>query len=64
MPELVAIWVAGLVVLLLFWALSAAILRFTRVGRAQELSARDLFKVLAVCVALSCALYSLVSLAL
>ena len=63
MSELAAIWLAGLVVLLLFWSVAAVILRFTRFGRAQDLALGDVFKVLAVCVTLSCGLYSLLALA-
>jgi hypothetical protein len=61
MPELVAIWLAGLVILLLFFALAAPILRYTRFGRAQQISPGELLKVLAVCIALCCALYSLLT---
>lgn len=63
MPELVAIWVAGIVFLLLFFALAAPILRYTRVGREQQVAPGELFKVLALCVGLCCAVYSLLSLA-
>lgn len=63
MPELVAIWIAGLVFLLLFFALAAPILRYTRFGRAQQVTPGELFKVLALCVGLSCAVYSVLSLA-
>lgn len=63
MPELVSIWVAGLVFLVLFFALAAPILRYTRFGRAQQVAPGELLKVLALCVALSCAVYSLLSLA-
>lgn len=63
MPELAAIWLAGLVILLLFFAIAAPILRYTRFGRAQQLSPGELLKVLAVCIALCCTLYSLLSLA-
>lgn len=63
MPELVAIWLAGLVILLLFFALAAPLLRYTRLGRAQQISPGELFKVLAVTITLCCALYSLLSLA-
>jgi hypothetical protein len=59
MPELVAIWVAGLVLMLLVFGVVAALLRFTASGRAQEMSLRDLFKVVAVVVALSCAVITL-----
>jgi hypothetical protein len=60
--ELVAIWVAGAAVLLLIGLSAGIFLRFTRVGRAQELSVREVLTVLAVIVALSCAVYTLLTL--
>ena len=59
MPELVAIWVAGLVLMLVAFAVVAAVLRFTAAGRAQRMPLRDVAKILAVVVALSCAVISL-----
>jgi len=59
MPELVAIWVAGLVLMLAGFGVVAALLRFTPSGRAQQLPLGDVLKVLAVVVALSCAVISL-----
>jgi len=63
MSELVAIWLAGIVFLLLFFAVAAPLLRYTRFGRAQQLEPGELFKVLAVCIGLACVLYSLLWLA-
>jgi hypothetical protein len=60
--ELAAIWVAGAAVLLLISLAAGVFLRFTRVGREQELTLAELVKILAVCITLSCALYTLVSL--
>jgi hypothetical protein len=60
--ELVAIWVAGAAVLLLISLAAGIFLRFTRVGREQELTLGDLVKVLGVCITLSCAVYTLLSL--
>jgi hypothetical protein len=62
MPEVVAIWVAGLVLLLVGLGVIAALLRFTASGRAQELSLGDVFKVLALVVGLSCAVITLFAL--
>lgn len=62
MPELVAIWVAGLVVLLLAFGVAAALLRFTASGRALGIEPGELFRALAVCFALGCAVYTLVAL--
>jgi hypothetical protein len=60
--ELAAIWVAGAAVLLLISLAAGVFLRFTRVGREQELTLAELVKILAVCITLSCALYTLVAL--
>jgi hypothetical protein len=57
--ELVAIWVAGAAVLLLVGLAAGVFLRFTRVGRAQELTLAEFAKVLVVCVAFACAAYTL-----
>jgi hypothetical protein len=57
-PEIVAVWLAGLVVLLLVFAATAAILRFTAAGRAQGVSPGELFKVLAVCITVACVVYT------
>jgi hypothetical protein len=62
MPELVAIWVAGLALLLVVFGLVAALLRFTASGRAQDISLGEVFKVLAVCLTLGCAVYTLLAL--
>jgi hypothetical protein len=62
MPELVAIWVAGLILLLLVSGVAAALLRFTASGRAQGVAIGELFKALAVCFALGCAVYTLLAL--
>jgi hypothetical protein len=59
--ELVAIWLAGAAVLLLVGLIAAVFLRFTRVGREQELTLGDVVKVLVVCIALSCAIYTVLS---
>jgi hypothetical protein len=59
MPELVAIWVAGLVLMLLSFGAIAALLRFTPSGRAQRLPLGDVLKVLAIVIGLSCAVISL-----
>ena len=64
MPELVAIWLAGLVLLLLAFGVTAALLRFTASGREHEIALGELFKALAVCFALGCAVYTLLALAL
>jgi hypothetical protein len=61
--EYVAIWVGGAVVMLLVGLAAGVFLRFTRVGRAQELTLRDALTVLAVVVGLSCAAYTLLVLA-
>jgi hypothetical protein len=57
--EYVAIWVAGVVVLLLVGLAAGVFLRFTAVGREQELSFPDVLKVLVVCVGFACAAYTL-----
>jgi hypothetical protein len=59
MPELVAIWLAGLVLLLLLFGVVGSLLRFTPSGRAQRLPLGDLFKVLVVCIGLICGVYTL-----
>ncbi len=59
MSEIVAIWVAGVAVLLLVGLAAFVFLRFTAVGREQELSPRDVLKVLVVCVGFACAAYTL-----
>ena len=59
MPELVAIWVAGLVLMLVAFGVVAAVLRFTAAGRAQRMPLGDVAKILAVVVGLSCAVISL-----
>jgi hypothetical protein len=56
--ELVAIWVAGAAVLVLVGVIAGVFLRFTRVGREQQLTLGELVKVLAVCVVFSCAVYT------
>jgi hypothetical protein len=61
--ELVAIWVAGAAVLVLVGIAAGVFLRFTRVGRAQELTVGEVLKILGVCIALSCAIYTLLALA-
>jgi hypothetical protein len=60
--ELAAIWVAGAAVLVLVGVAAGVFLRFTRVGREQQLSPGDVVKVLAVCVVLSCAVYTALTL--
>jgi hypothetical protein len=60
--ELVAIWVAGVAVLLLVGLAAGVFLRFTSVGREQELGFVDVFKVLVVCVGFACAAYTLLTL--
>ena len=62
MPELVAIWLSGLVLLLVLFALIAALLRYTRSGRAQQMPLSDVFKVLAVTLGLVCAVYTALTL--
>jgi hypothetical protein len=57
--EIVAIWVAGVVVLLLVGLAAGIFLRFTRVGREQELSLGEVVKILVVCVGFGCAAYTL-----
>jgi hypothetical protein len=57
--EIAAIWVAGVAVLLLVGLAAGIFLRFTSVGREQELSFGDVLKVLVVCVAFACAAYTL-----
>jgi hypothetical protein len=64
MPELVAIWLAGLVMLLLAFGVAAALLRFTASGREHGIALGELFTALAVCFALGCAVYTLLALAL
>ena len=59
MNELVAIWVAGAAVLLLVGLAAGVFLRFTRVGREQELTLGEVVKVLVVCVGFACAAYTL-----
>jgi len=59
MPELAAIWLAGLVLLIVLFGVVSALLRFTAVGRAQRIERGDLLKVLVVSVGLICAVYSL-----
>jgi hypothetical protein len=61
--EYVAIWVAGAVVLLLVGFAAFIFLRFTAVGREQELSFADVAKILVVCVGFGCAAYTLLVLA-
>ena len=63
MPELVAIWVAGLLLALLAFGMVAALLRFTAAGREQRMSHRDVIAVIAVVVGLSCAVITLLVLA-
>ena len=58
MSEIAAIWVAGAAVLVLVGVAAGVFLRFTRVGREQELTPGELLKVLAVCVVLCCAVYT------
>jgi hypothetical protein len=62
MPELVAIWLSGLVLLLVLFALIAALLRYTRSGRAQQMPLSDVLKVLAVSIGLVCAAYTVLTL--
>jgi hypothetical protein len=62
MSELAAIWLAGLAVGCLAAATVAALLRFTRLGRAQELRLGDLLKVIAVSIGLGCVALSLLTL--
>jgi hypothetical protein len=57
--EYVAIWVAGVAVLLLVGLAAFVFLRFTAVGREQELSFGDVLAVLVVCVGFACAAYTL-----
>jgi hypothetical protein len=57
--ELVAIWVAGAAVLLLVGLAAGVFLRFTRVGREQELTLGEVVKVLVVCVGFACVAYTL-----
>ena len=64
MSEIAAIWVAGAAVLLLVGVSAGVFLRFTRVGREQDLSLRETLTVLVVCVVFACALYTLVALLL
>ena len=59
MSELVAIWVAGAAVLLLVGLAAGVFLRFTRVGREQELTLGEVVKVLVVCVGFACVAYML-----
>ena len=59
MSEFVAIWVAGVAVLLLVGAAAGVFLRFTRVGREQELTLGEVVKVLLVCVGCACVAYTL-----
>ena len=58
MSEIAAIWVAGAAVLVLAGVGAGVFLRFTRVGREQELTPGELVAVLAVCVVLCCAVYT------
>jgi hypothetical protein len=62
--EFVAIWVAGAAVLLLVGLSAGVFLRFTRVGREQDLSLRETLTVLVLCVVFACVLYTLIALAL
>lgn len=64
MSELVAIWLAGLVLLLVTFGVAAALLRYTASGRAYEIALGELFKALAVCFALGCVVYMLLGLVL
>jgi hypothetical protein len=57
--EFVAIWVAGAAVLLLVGLAAGVFLRFTRVGREQELTLSEVLKVLVVCVGFGCVAYTL-----
>jgi type III secretory pathway component EscS len=57
--EIAAIWVAGVAVLLLVGLTVGVFLRFTRVGREQELRFGDALKVLVVCVVFACSAYTL-----
>jgi hypothetical protein len=57
--ELVAIWVAGAAVLLLVALAAGVFLRFTRVGREQDLTLGEVVKVLVVCVGFACIAYTL-----
>ena len=59
MPEIVAIWLAGIVLALLALGVAAAVLRFTAGGLSQEMRIGDVFKVLVVVVVLCCAVLSL-----
>jgi hypothetical protein len=61
--EFVAIWIAGVAVLVLVGLTAGIFLRFTRVGREQELSIGDVLTVLVVIVVLSCGAYTLLALA-
>jgi hypothetical protein len=60
--EFVAIWVAGVAVLVLVGAAAGVFLRFTRVGREQELTLGEVLKILGVIVVLSCGVYTLLAL--
>ena len=62
MPEIVAIWLSGLVLLLLLFGVVAALLRYTPSGRAQRMSLADAFKVLVVCIGLICVVYTALTL--
>ena len=62
LPELVAIWLSGLVLLLVLFGVVAALLRYTPSGRAQQMPLADVFKVLAVCHGLMCAVYTALAL--
>ena len=62
MSELLAIWVAGAAVLVLIGVIAGVFLRFTRVGREQELTLGEVVGVLAVCVVFSCAAYTALAL--
>ena len=64
MSDVAAIWVAGAAVLVLVGVAAGVFLRFTRVGREQQLTLGEVVKVLAVCIVLSCALYTLIALIL
>jgi hypothetical protein len=62
--EIAAIWVAGAAVLLFVGVTAGIFVRFTRVGREQDLSFADVIAVLVVCVVFACAAYTLLTLAL
>ena len=62
MSEIVAIWVAGAAVFLLGGISAGVVVRFTRVGREQDLGVGEVLKVLLVCVVFACAAYTLLTL--